>query len=238
MEALMERAIQVGTDATYNVNGYNDKSYGFLMAIKQVQGRLLDGAGNNNKKVMEQMIDYVSVRLVNYDVIANWNVLMSMVTITNYVDTINTFRNPDMDKLLFHVNARLVPGSLADLGGVYPEILGPIYRFDLNLKKIDWIMEQADWSVVEKIQKIEPHLEIMNTALKFIEEERTDLLQSWAQKHTVDERKEWLEYFNNNLKKIVSNFSSQKELRTFLNSENFKKAYQCYSCHRPSGLNE
>ena len=234
MEAMMERAAEVGNMATY-VNGYNDKAYGFYMAVRQVQERLRSGDRTNSPEVMEQMINYTAVRLVKYDQIQNWNVLMSMVTTTNYSDTINTFDNPKMDELLFHVNARLVPGTLADLGGLYPEILGPLYRFDLNFKKIHWILKQ-DFTPDEKLEKIQPHLDIMNTALEFMETERGELLASWAQAHTVEQRKVWLEDFNQNKTAIVNDIAFRENMQQFIDSKDFKKAYQCYSCHRSSGI--
>lgn len=236
MEAMMKRAEAV-IERGYNINGYNDKAYGFYVAVRQVHERLKN---NNlaNPEAHNDAIDYVGVRLINYDVIANWNVLMSMVTMTNYDDPRNTFDNPRMDELLFHVNARLVPGSLADLGGRYPEILGPLYRFDLNLKKLDWIIQTNDQFSETELEALDYHIQILETASNFIKNERTALLNSWDDKNTFDERvakMEQIKAFRQNIEQ-TNQLLGKPDLKSFINSGSFKRAYQCYSCHKPSGL--
>ncbi len=236
MEALMQRSEDV-IERGYNINKYNDKAYGFYVAVRQVHERLKN-SNFSTPEVHGNSIDYVSVRLVNYDEIANWNVLMSMVTMTNYEDPLNTFDNPRMDELLFHVNARLVPGTLADLGGRYPEILGPLYRFDVNLKKLDWFFNKNEKYDEKQLEEIDYHIQILETASNFIQNDRTALLDSWDNKDTFYERLEKLDQIKVFREKIEEANANLKkpELASFINSADFKSAYQCYSCHKPSGL--
>jgi len=236
MEAMMKRAEEV-IERGYSINGYNDKAYGFYVAVRQVNERLKN-SNLASQEAHNDAIDYVGVRLVNYDVIANWNVLMSMVTMTNYDDPRNTFGNPRMDELLFHVNARLVPGTLADLGGRYPEILGPLYRFDLNLKKLDWIIQSNENYSDKDLQDLDYHIQILETASNFIQNERTALLNSWDDKNTFDDRlvkMQQIKTFRQNIE-ATNRLIEKPELKSFINSDKFKRAYQCYSCHKPSGL--
>ena len=219
-----------------NVAGFNDLTYGFHVAVKQVQQRL----HNNNYNTVEthgMAIDYVGTRLVNYNYLANWNVMMSMVTMTNYNDTLNTFRNPRMNELLFHVNARFVPGSLPDLGGKYSEILGPLYRFDMNLKKLDWIFQNNETLSESQLENLDDIIIILQTAIDFIETDRESILNSWLDKNTFYQRKEKLNEIKNYRENISNGTTINKPfLKPFINSKDFKKAYQCYSCHRSSGL--
>lgn len=231
LEKMMDRAVEVSTFSS-NVNGFNDKAFGFSVAVRQVRDRLKDPNHFNSRSTQDLAIDYVGHRLVNYEIISNWNVLMSMVTMTNYQDPLNTFDNKRMDEILFHVNARLVPGTLPDLGGKYPEILGPIFRFDINLKKIDWLLKKKTLSK-EDIETLDKSLNVLQTASDFVKNEKTALLNSWPYRNTFDERV-------NKMREILdyrSKISGAKpELTEFINSKEFKKAYQCYSCHKSSGL--
>jgi len=235
LESMMDVAYEVSLFAS-NVAGFNDLTYGFHIAVKQVQQRLK----NNNFNTVEThgaAIDYIATRLVNYNFLANWNVMMSMVTMTNYNDSLNTFENPRMNELLFHVNARFVPGSLPDLGGKYSEILGPLYRFDLNLKKLDWIFENNETLDENQLEDFDNIINILQTASNFIETDQKALLDSWLDKNTFYQRKEKLEEINNYRESLTNGMIINKPfLKPFINSNDFKKAYQCYSCHRNSGL--
>ena len=237
LEAMMEEASRVARLAT-DINGFNDKTYGFYLSVRQVEERLKNKGVANNPETQDLVIDYVNTRMVNFDRLPDWNVLMALVTFTNYADSLNTFKNPRMNNVLFHVNARLVPGLLPDLGGIYPEIMGPIYRFDLNLKKLDWLLQVNETFTPEQLEELDSYIETLETASEFIEAERTDILNSWDDRYTFEQRKEKLQ----EIKEFREQLSSRQvpdnkpDLAPFIDSKEFKKAYQCYSCHKASGL--
>lgn len=236
LEAMMDEAVRISYDAAH-LNGFNDKTYGFHLAIKQVRGRLHNENRFNNPEVHAEVMDYVQTRLVNYEQIPVWNLLMAMVTITNYDDPLNTFDNPDMEKLLFHVNARIVPGSLEDLGGLFPEMLGPVYRFDLNLKKLEWLFRHNETLDEEQIDFLDQEILILETATNFILEERNEILEAWPYESTVYERIDKLAELKSLRSEIYPGMPFPNiELKNFISSPGFKKAYQCYSCHLESGL--
>lgn len=238
MEAMMDEAARVG-EIAYQLNGYNDKAYGFYISVKQVGGRLKNNGKANDSEIHNRVIDYVGVRLENFDLLPDWNVLMSMVTFTNYSDSLNTFRNPRMNEVLDQVNERLVPGALPPLGGLFPEIFGPLYRFDLNMKKMDWYIQKTDEFTSHHIKQLDTYIEQLEGATVFIENERTEILERWDDNYTFTMRKEKLDEvkkYSEKLKEGLSNIE-KPELYSFLNSDDFKKAYQCYTCHKPTGLN-
>ena len=237
MEALMVRAKDVGWLAT-QVNGFNDKSYGFYLSVRQVQERLLTPDHTNSPIMQDSVLNYVFTRLVNYDLLPDWNVLMSMVTFTNYADSLNQFINPEFDRLLFNVNARLVPGALADLGGLYPEILGPLYRFDLNLKKINWLLDTGGELDKEELRDLEEYITTLETASAFVEEEQAELLNSWPYTYTFEERKEKMQEVKDYQQSLINGDLTvpRPRLAPYLDSKTFKKAYQCYSCHKTAEL--
>jgi len=237
MEALMIRAKDVGWLAT-SVNGFNDKSYGFYLSVRQVQERLRTPDHTNSPIIQDSVLNYVFTRLVNYDLLPDWNVLMSMVTFTNYADSLNQFINPAFDQLLFNVNARLVPGALADLGGLYPEMLGPLYRFDLNLKKINWLFDTGGELDEKELEDLSDYITTLETASAFVEEEQADLLNSWPYFSTFEERKVKMEEVKDYQQSLLNGSSGtpRPTLAPYLNSKDFKKAYQCYSCHKTAEL--
>jgi hypothetical protein len=225
MVAMMEKATLV-IERAVNLNGYNDVVQGFYIAVKQVESRLK----NNNFCDVEDhnnAIDYTFVRLQNYSVIQNWNIIMSQVTMSNYDDPLNTFSNPKMDELLFIVNARLNPNNLPDLGGRPPEIFGPLYRFDLNLKKIDHIFRNNETITGSNLDEVNESLASLNLASSFIENEKPHVLEKWADKSTFYERKDKL----NEIKAFLNGDGEKPYLREFIRGKNFRRAYQCYSCH-------
>ncbi|MBU2902985.1 hypothetical protein [Maribacter dokdonensis] len=231
LNAMMEEASNVSLFSA-KVNGFNDKSYGFHLSVNQVKERIKNASFKNSATAQNKVVEYVSTRLVNFDKLPDWNVLMSMVTFTNYKDSLNTFKNPEMETILFHVNARLLPGSLPDLGGIYPEIMGPIFRFDLNLKKIDNLLDQEELGEKE-IEEIEFFINILDNSSEFVETERSELLQSWDHYNTYELRKFKLDEIKEYMDKVKQgNTSGRPELSNFLDSKDFKKAYQCYSCHK------
>lgn len=237
LEAMMERA-RVAALLAVDIHGFNDRTYGFYMAVRQVQERLKNKQHFNNPTTQDSTINYVGTRLSNYNLLPDWNVLMAMVTFTNYADSLNTFKNAGMDKVLFNVNARLVPGALRDLGGKYPEILGPLYRFDLNMKKADWLLHKTNEVNDADIKALEDLIITLETASSFIETNKKALLDSWDHKATFEQRKEKLGELKNYLAAVSAGRKDapKPDLATFINSKAFKKAYQCYSCHKASGL--
>lgn len=238
LEAMMKEASRVAWTAV-NINGFNDKTYGFYLSVRQVEERLKNKGLTNDPEVQDEVINYVSTRMVNYDLLPDWNVLMAMVTFTNYADSLNTFKNPKMNSVLFNVNARLVPGLLADLGGLYPEILGPLYRFDLNFKKIDWLLQEKEIFTEEDIDELDDYIEILTNASAFIETERSDILNTWDDIYTFELRKEKLDEIKQFKEALRPGYPAgeRPELKSFIDSKDFKRAYQCYSCHKPTGLN-
>ncbi|MBE7169183.1 MAG: hypothetical protein INR73_01240 [Williamsia sp.] len=237
MEAMIERGRQAAS-AAVNINGFNDKAYGFYIAVRQIQERLKGRANHNNPVIMDSVILYAGRNLKDYSIFPNWNILMSMVTFSNYEDSLNTFKNPHMDEMFADVNARLVPGSLPDLGGKYPEILGPIYRFDMNLKKTDWLLSQHKPLSADELQQLDGYINTMDVASNYVMTQKKPLLNSWFQKPTFDERIDKLNQLKTYRAKLAegSAGAAKPELTNYLNSKSFRKAYQCYSCHKTSGL--
>ena len=237
LEAMMEEAARVALLAV-DINGFNDKTYGFYLGVRQIEEVVKNRGLYNNPEVHNKVIDYVNTRLTHFDRLPDWNVLMAMVTFTNYADSLNTFKNPRMEEVLAQVNARLVPGNLPELGGLYPEILGPLYRFDLNLKKIDWLLQVNDTFTQEQIEELDTYIQTLETASKFIETERTALLNSWDDRYTFEQRKEKLQEIKEFRERLSSRQVSDNkpDLAPFIDSKEFKRAYQCYSCHKEPGL--
>lgn len=237
LNAMMLRAQQVGKLAM-DVNGFNDKTYGFYVSVRQVQERLKRKNFTNNPATQDSVIEYVGTNLVFYDLIPEWNLLMAMVTFSNYADSLNTFKYENMNFVLNNVNARLVPGRLEDLGGKYPEILGPIYRFDINLKKIDWMLETKKAFNERELRELDRYISFLDTSSHFVETKKKHILDTWIHKATFEERKEKLQEIKAFRASFEGGVPTQKAPTSavYLNSKSFKKAYQCYSCHRDSGL--
>lgn len=233
MRAMIDRAKDLMYRAAYVGNKYNDKVYAFYLGCNQLAGRLKSRKNLNNPDAHREVIDFSSVRLTNYNLVPTWNLLMAQVTLTNYKDSLNTFANPNMEVLFKNVQERLVPGSLRDLGGLYPEILGPLYRFDLTMKKIDWFLQKQTLTEVE-LAEINQYLTAMQTVMQFIETKKTALLNSWTDKDTYQMRKDKWQALRNYFDNRAT--VEKPELASFINSKKFIRAYQCYSCHKSSGL--
>jgi hypothetical protein len=234
MVAMITKGGDIAYEGAYLNNSYNDKTYGFYIACVQLEKRLKNRNNMNDPATHRRVVDYAATSLVQYNLIPVWNLLMAQVTINNYADPLNTFDNPHLDTLFASAQRRLEPGVLPDLGGLYPEIFGPLYRFDLTMKKIDWYLKKPVLSQDER-NTINGYLSAMNNVTDFIETKRTRLLNSWVDKNTYFQRKDKLSairsYFDN-----YNPAAAKPELASFINSKDFKRAYQCYSCHRPSGL--
>ena len=238
LEAMMERAKNVANKSTY-LTGFNDKAYGFYLAVRQVQERLKNKNNFNNPVVHDSLMNYTNQYLLDYQDLGVWNLLMTMATITNYKDSLNTFKNPNMDIPLFNINTRLVPGGLRDLGGRLPEILGPLYRFDINLKKVDWLIQQKNILSEDDITEIKKYMLSLDGTSNYILDNKRDILQAWNYKETFYTRLQKLQ----DLKVYLVEQSLRKknapktlDLTSFIDSKDFKKAYTCYGCHQKTGL--
>jgi len=67
--------------------------------------------------------------------------MMSMVLFDNYEDSLNTFKNPRMNIVLTNALNRINLDVLPKNDINYIEIVGPIFLFDLMMKKIDYMLE-------------------------------------------------------------------------------------------------
>jgi len=233
LSSMMVRAEKIVKDAI-NINGYNDRAYGFYVLVNQIQKRL--GNQDHKSEVMAHKLalNYTSYNLQNYTQVPVWNLLMPLVVFTDYTDPLNTFENPEMEGVLNTYNTKLiVPGTLPTIGGKYPEILGPLYKFDVNLKKVDWMLRNSTVFTQDQVNELDLYIGIMNTIINYIETQKSILLNTWKDKHTFQMRKDKL----NEIKSFRQNLYNPKPiLNEFINSNEFKRAYQCYSCHAPSGL--
>jgi hypothetical protein len=238
LEAMMERARYVSHKSTYLL-GFNDKAYGFYLAVRQVQERVKNKNNFNNPIAHDSLMNYTSTYLLDYEDLGVWNILMTMATITNYKDSLNTFKNPNMDIPLFNINTRLVPGALRDLGGRLPEILGPLYRFDINLKKVDWLIQQNKTLSEDELSEINKYLTSLDRASNYILNDKRNILEAWDYKESFFERVRKVQ----DLKAALVNHSMDKkktrqsiDLGSFIDSKVFKKPYTCYGCHQDTGL--
>jgi hypothetical protein len=155
--------------------------------------------------------------------------MMPQVTMSNYLDSLNTFKNNEMNRLLFNVNARVVPGMLEDEGR-YAEMIGPLYKFDLNMKKIDWLIHLDRELSTEDLRQFDNSLECMDVASTFIEEERKHLLDSWMYKESYYERKKKFNEIQEYRKNL--DYNKKPNIESLISSKSFRKAYQCYTCHQ------
>ena len=238
LEAMMERAKYVSHKSTY-LMGFNDKAYGFYLAVRQVQERVKNKNNFNNPIAHDSLMNYTSTYLIDYEDLGVWNILMTMATITNYKDSLNTFKNPNMDIPLFNMNTRLVPGALRDLGGRLPEILGPLYRFDINLKKIDFLVQQKSIHSEEDLSEINRYITSLDRASNYILNDKRSILEAWDYKETFFERVRKVQDLKAALVKHSLDKKAERQkidLASFIDSKAFKKPYTCYGCHQKTGL--
>jgi hypothetical protein len=237
MDAMIERARFVSKQSTY-MNGFNDRTYGTYLITLQIQKRLKNQHHFSDSYAQDSLLKYMNSSIVNYNDVGIWNILMSAFTMADYKDHLNTFDNPKMDVALSVFDSRIVPGSLKDLGGRVPEILGPLYRLDMNLKKIDWTLKKKQSVSSDDITKIRAYIKTLEVTSGFIENSKGKVLNAWVYKDTFEQRKQKI----NELKDYVQVISSGKpstnqfDLEPFINSKGFKKAYTCYGCHQATGL--
>ncbi|MEL6863505.1 MAG: hypothetical protein AAFP19_03755 [Bacteroidota bacterium] len=233
LKAMMTRSQKVANFAT-NVNGFNDKTYATFMVSRQINGRVDSPHDYNNPFTQDSMIAYVSSTIYDYDLFQNWNVLMSQLSFTNFHDSLNTFKNPQMDVVLKNLNDRLILGAIPDLNARYAEILGPTFRFDLNMKKVNWMINDQEEMSKEQIAELDTYIRMMDTLSNHVLYDKTVLLDSWNHKETITEvRIDRL----NELKAYRESLDTETplpkpELSPHFTSKEFLQAYQCYNCHQ------
>ncbi|MBE7169187.1 MAG: hypothetical protein INR73_01260 [Williamsia sp.] len=227
LEAMMRRAQEVAGLAVV-VNGFNDKTYGTFMVSRQISERLKSSQHVNNPVTQDSMINYLNSKIVNYEYFAGWNALMSQLSFTNYNDSLNTFKNPKMDIALFNLNTRPLP-AYTDR---FPGLIGPVFRFDLNIKKVDWLLNRKNTLTQEDLQEIKAYAFTLDSIGNDIRTNKKALLDVWPYKETIKMRTDKLE----EIKKWVADYGSKNnekpQLKPFFISKNFLQAYQCYNCHR------
>ncbi|GAA3648257.1 hypothetical protein Q4Q40_09450 [Flavivirga jejuensis] len=231
IKALMDRATEVAEKAV-NIAGYNDLTYGFYAIIKQVQQR----ASNNNINNAENhdlIIDYTQQVLKDYTLVPVWNLLAPQVAMSNYKDPLNTFDNPNLNLLLKQINERLGPDAVPSLGGQTTEIIGPLYRMDLNIKKIDWLFKSNPILSQDQINELKEYLDVTDVAANSIEVSRASVLEVWKDNKTYYERKDKISAIKEYWEAARQGKKAERpELESFIDSKNFKKAYQCFACHQ------
>lgn len=233
---MIDKAEEVSVYAI-NINGYNDRSRSFNVGVKQVQQRLKNKNKYFNDPVtQDSTIKYLTTPLVNFSITRDWNILMSMVTFADYRDPTNTFYNNSMNILLATANSRLILGSQKN--NRLPDILGPLYRFDLNLKKIDWLLDKKSALNTEELTDLISYINTLETITNYIDTDRKIVLDTWRYKSTYEQRKEKVAEIKDYVKEInKGNINPKKpDFKVLLNSNEFKKAYTCYGCHQPTGL--
>ena len=236
LRAMMERAESVSFTSVY-INGYNDKTYGFYLAIRQLQERVKND-GMNDRATQDEMINYSLDRIDDYEIFYLWNVLMSQLTFNNYNDPLNTFENPSMEKILDVFNSKIVPGAFVGTINNYAPFLGPLYRVDMSMKKIHGIMEAGDPMDDDYIESIRIYMNVLDVIGDRIETQDAETLNAWSDKETFYDRKEQIDAIRTYYSEVSDgNLDYPKpNLGELFVSEGFNKAYQCYSCHKPLEL--
>lgn len=233
LEAMMTRSRGAAYFAM-NVNGFNDKTYGTYMVSKQITGRVASPKHFNNPATQDSMIQYIDSRIEDYQLFSEWNVLMSQLSFTNYKDSLNTFKNPKMNTVLDNINQRLVIGAIPDLNGRYAEIIGPIFRMDLNMKKVDWLLDQDSMVTDEKLEELDGYLKTIENLGNYISNDKGLLLNAWDYKETFTMRLDKLEELKQYKANMKNGRSAMQKpaLEGFFTSKDFLQAYQCYNCHK------
>jgi hypothetical protein len=215
------------------VNNFNDKTYGTFLVSRQIRGRVNSSVNFNNPQVQDSVINYIDSNINDYELYKNWNTLMSQLSLTNYSDSLNTFKNPRMNVVLTNLNDKLTIGSIPDLNGRFAEILGPIFRFDSNMKKIDWLLNYNDIANYEEINELNEHIQILQELKDYVFETKQFLFNDWSYTNTLEERFSKFEELKNLINQIDidPNYQEEIELTSFFKTKNFLQAYQCFNCH-------
>ena len=231
IKAMMDRAIEV-IDTAVNIAGYNDLTYGFYVIAKQVQQRATNNNINNSEN-HDLIIDYIQLVLEDYTQVAVLNLLAPQVAMSNYKDPLNTYENPKLNLLLQQINERLGPEAVPSLGGQTTEIIGPLYRMDLNIKKIDWLFQNNSTLTQEQLEKLQEYLDVIAVAKNSIEVSRASVLEVWKDNETYYERIDKVEAIKAYSEALNNGEQTERpELESFIDSKDFKKAYQCFACHQ------
>ncbi len=231
IKAMMSHAEEAIEEAT-NIAGYNDLTYGFYVILKQVQQRASNGNINNNEN-HDLIIDYTQLVLNDYTLVPVWNLLAPQVAMSNYKDPLNRFDNPKLDLLLKQINERLGPEAVPSLDGQITEIIGPLYRMDLNIKKIDWLFKNNPTLSHEQIDELKQYLDVIDVAANSIEVSRASVLEVWKDNKTYYERKDKVDAIKAYWKALKGGVETERpELESFIDSKDFKRAYQCFACHQ------
>lgn len=233
LNAMSTRSVEILQQAVTINNTTDQRTYGFYLLCRLVNSRLQSGTNHAGVEAHRLITDFSGQVLTNLEYVPVWNVLMAQVFMTNYQDTLNTFANPKMDYLFSNLQSKLYPGSLPDLGGKFPELVGPLYRFDLLFKKVDWLMKKPDLTELD-LATIQLHITTMETIVKYIETDKKVLLDAWPYKNTLAGRKIKLEQVKTYL--ADDEHQALPVMTDFFTSREFTRAYQCYSCHKDAGL--
>ena len=237
LEAMMKVAERAAL-ISVNLNGVTDRTWGFYGFVRQIHERFKHKNGYlNNNVIQDSLIQYLQVPLNNYIISGDWNLLMAMTSFTNYADSLNTFKNPSMDRLLTTANARLSAGNLKS--NKFPDIFGPIYRFDLNFKKADWVIHQKEKMDKNDVKQLMQYIGTLDFVTNFLDNDDISIkmVNAWKYKVTIQQRKEKVKELKDYVNSIIAGKEIKKpEFATYLNSKEFNKAYACYTCHQPTGL--
>ena len=230
LEAMMRRSQQVAGFSVY-VNDFNDKTYGTFMVSRQISERLKNPRHFNNPQTQDSMLAYLNSQIVDYEFFSSWNILMSQLSFTNYRDSLNTFKNPRMEVALANLNSRALP----PFKDRYAGLLGQVFRFDLNLKKVDWLLHKNEQLSKAELADISGYLSVLDSIKNNVEQDKKELLGSWEYKQTIYERMDKLSEVKNYVKakSFGNDHVSKPQLSPFFTSKNYLQSYQCYNCHRP-----
>ena len=233
LDAMMKRSQEVAHFALY-VNGFSDRTYATFMLSRQIRERVKSKTLFNNPVVQDSMIRYLESDIYDYQLYKEWNLLMSQLSFTNYHDSLNTFQNERMNAVLAKINSRLVITSPPDLNGRYPELLGPVFRFDLNMKKMDWLLHRKEVLATEDLDELKKYIATLEGVGNFVQGEKKLLLNSWQYKETITQRLEKLKEIKAyvNSESLGSRTLPKPVLAPYFTSKDFLQAYQCYNCHR------
>lgn len=232
LAAMIQKAESISYKSVF-INGYNDKTFGFYLAIRQLNERVKNN-GYNNKVTQDSIINYSLDKIYDYDIFYLWNILMSQLTYNNYSDSLNTFENPSMEKVLHLLNSKLIPGVFTGETNNYAPFLGSIYRLDMNMKKIDFIIQKGASLDEEAIEDLRKYIFNLDITSNFVETKHAKRLESWDLKNSYAERKEKIKEIKNYYDNMVSdNIDYPKpKLSPLFTSKSFNQAYQCYTCHK------
>lgn len=232
LTVMMDTAEEIARLAL-NINGLNDRAYGFYLGVKQTQERLKDPNHYNKEEIQDLLIQYVQEDIQDTTFFTEWNVIMTLVFFDDYNDPVNRYDNPKMNIVLQNVTGKLNPDVLPEEDINYIALLGPVYIIDLITKKLDYMFNYQSSITEQDLEQINNFISALDNVKEIILEDRTALYNSWEFKQTIDERfqkMEELKLYTNDLNQGINRNAPQ--LDTFFKTKTFRQAYQCYSCHQ------